>query len=83
MKGFAIRDAEDRFGPLLEAAQSEPVRVVERGRAVGVLMSVEQFERLRGAVWDRLQAAMDGAAAEAAASGLTGADLDVLLDDES
>jgi hypothetical protein len=34
-------------------------------------------------VWDRLQAAMDGAAAEAAASGLTGADLDVLLDDES
>ena len=82
MKEFAIRDAEDRFGPLLEAAQSEPVRVVEHGRPVGVLMSVEQFERLRGAAWDRLQAAMDGAAAEAAGKGLPERALDDLLADE-
>ena len=60
-----------------------PVRVTRKGRAVGVMMSVHQYERLRGAAWERLSATMDSLGAEASAKGLTGARLDALLTDES
>ena len=53
------RGAKNRFGQLIDAAQSAPVRVTRKGRAVGVMMSVHQYERLRGAAWERLSATMD------------------------
>jgi len=34
------------------------------------MLSVEQFERLRGTAWDRLAGAMDAMGREAAANGL-------------
>ena len=54
MRKMAARDAKNRFGYLLDAAQSAPVRVTKNGRAVGVMMSMQHFERLRGAAWERL-----------------------------
>jgi prevent-host-death family protein len=83
MREIAARDAKNRFGQLLEAAQSAPVRVTKKGRAVGVMMSMQQYERLRGAAWERLSATMDALGAQAANNGLTDAALDVLLADES
>ena len=35
MKEVAAREAKNRFGHLLDAAQSAPVRVTKKGRAVG------------------------------------------------
>ena len=82
MKEIAAKDAKNRFGHLLDAAQSAPVRVTRNGRAVGVMMSMQQYERLRGAAWERLTATMDALGAEAAAKGLTQAGLEALLADE-
>lgn len=46
-------------------------------------MSVQQFERLRGAAWERLTATMDALGQEASARGLTDTELESLLSDES
>ena len=83
MKEIAARDAKNRFGRLIDAAQSGPVRVTKNGRAVGVMMSVQQYERLRGAAWERLTATLDGLGEEALSKGLTEARLEALLADES
>ena len=83
MKEMPARDAKNRFGHLIDAAQSAPVRVTKNGRAVGVMMSVQRYERLRGAAWERLTATMDGLGQEASAKGLTEAGLEALLADES
>ena len=83
MKEIAAKEAKNRFGRLIAVAQSAPVCVTKKGRAVGVVMSIEQYERLRGAAWARLIETMDSLGAEAAARGLTDAGLEVLLADES
>ena len=43
-------------------------------------MSMEHYERLQGAAWARLTSTLDSLGAEAAASGLTEAGLEALLD---
>ena len=83
MREVSASEARKRFGHLLDAAQWAPVRVTKKGRAVGVMMSVQQYERRRGAAWERLTATMDGLSEEASAKGLTEARLDDLLADES
>ncbi len=83
MKEIAARDAKNRFGQLLDDAQRAPVRVTRNGRGITVMLSVEQYERLRGVAWDRLVSAMDAMAKEAEANGLTDAKLAELLVDES
>ena len=83
MKEIAAREAKNRFGYLLDAVQSAPVRVTKKGRAVGVMMSVQHYERLRGAAWERLTMTMDTLGERAAENGLTEARLKALLADES
>ena len=83
MREITAKEAKIRFGQLLRSAQQEPVRVTRNGTPVGVALSVEQFERLRGTAWDRLTTAMDAMSQEAAANGLTAAALESLLSDES
>ena len=83
MREIAAKEAKNRFGQLLEAAQRAPVRVTEQGRVVGVMMSVDQYERLKGAAWDRLSQIMDRIGVEAAEAGLTDVELASLLADKS
>ena len=83
MKEIAAREAKNRFGYLLDAVQSAPVRVTKKGRAVGVMMSVQHYERLRGAAWERLTMTMDALGEEASTNGLTEAKLKALLADGS
>ena len=80
---MAAKDAKKRFGHLLDVAQSTPVCVTRKGRAVGVMMSIRQYELLRGAAWEQLMSSMDALDSEAAAAGLTEAGLEALLADES
>ena len=67
------------FGPPSRGPCASP-GTARRGAWV---LSVEQFERLRGTAWDRLVAEMDAMSQEAAANGLTPAVLESLLSDES
>ena len=83
MKEIPAREAKNRFGLFLDAAQRVPVRVTKNGRAVGVMMSVTHYERLRGAAWEHLATTMDALGTEAASKGLTEAGLTTLLADES
>jgi prevent-host-death family protein len=59
--------------------RSGPVTVTKKGRPTAVVMSIEDYERMRGAAWKRLFETMKTARKEAAGRGLT----DELLADES
>ena len=83
MQVTTARDAKNRFGQLLDLAQRRPVAITKNGRTVTVMLSVGQYERLRGAAWARLADVMDSISVEAAANGLTEATLEALLADES
>lgn len=83
MKEITARDAKKRFGYLLDVVQSTPVRVTKKGRAVSVMMSVQHYERLRGAAWERLTMTMDALGEEASTNGLTEARLKALLADKN
>ena len=83
MQVTTARDAKNRFGQLLDSAQRGPVGITKNGRVVTVMLSIEQYRRLRGAAWDRLTRAMDTTSAEAASTGLTDNTLEALLADES
>lgn len=83
MKQISSRAAKNQFGQLLESAQRGPVRVTRRGRPVGVLLSEEQYQRLRGIAWDRLASTTESMRKQALESGLTTETLAELLADES
>lgn len=65
MKQIAAREARNRFGELLDAAQGAPVCVTRKGRLVGVVVSMQHYGRLRGAAWERLAMTMDAMGEEA------------------
>ncbi|MCF6198597.1 MAG: type II toxin-antitoxin system Phd/YefM family antitoxin [Hyphomicrobiaceae bacterium] len=47
MKSIAAREAKNGFGHLIDMARLEPVTVEKHGRPVVVVLSVEEFERLK------------------------------------
>ncbi len=57
--------------------------VTRKGRPTAVVMSVEDYERLRGAAWQRLFETMETARQAAAERGLTDELLEELLANES
>jgi prevent-host-death family protein len=83
MRTISSIDAKSRFGQLLEAAQRAPVTVTRKGRPAAVVLSIEDYERMRGMAWSRLRETMATAREEAARRGLTDERLDTLLADES
>ena len=83
MKEITARNAKNQFGQLLESAQRGPVRVTRRGRPVGVLLSEEQYQRLRGIAWERVASTVDTMRQQAEGKGLTEETLARLLADES
>ena len=83
MREIAAKEAKNRFGQFIDSAQRAPICVTKQGRAVGIMMSVDQYERLRGAAWERVSQTMDRIGKQAAEAGLTDVELDSLLADES
>jgi prevent-host-death family protein len=47
MKAMSARDAKHQFGLLIDTARAEPVVIEKHGRAVVVVVAVEEFERLK------------------------------------
>jgi prevent-host-death family protein len=48
MKSMSAADAKNGFGRLIDIARQEPVKIEKHGRAVVVMVSIEEFERLAG-----------------------------------
>ncbi len=44
MTTIAATDAKNRFGELLETVYREPVEISKKGRAVAVVLSIEEYE---------------------------------------
>jgi prevent-host-death family protein len=83
MRTISSLDAKNRFGQLLDAAQRAPVTVTKKGRRAAVVMSIEDYARMRGSAWQRLFETMAAARKQAAERGLTDRLLEDLLADES
>lgn len=47
MKSMSAKDAKNGFGLLIDTARAEPVMIEKHGRPVVVVVSIEEFERLR------------------------------------
>jgi prevent-host-death family protein len=56
MRSMSARDAKARFGQLLDAARREPVTIEKHGRAVAIVMSIEDFDDIEAMKLERLRA---------------------------
>lgn len=46
MKSVSAKNAKNSFGLLLDTARAEPVLIEKHGRAVAVVVAVEEYEKL-------------------------------------
>lgn len=71
MKSVSATEAKQRFAALIDAAQREPVVVRRQNRDVAVVISAEEYERVRRVNVNDLERTMDRIGAEAKARGMT------------
>jgi PHD/YefM family antitoxin component YafN of YafNO toxin-antitoxin module len=83
MQTVTANQAKTQFGAFIDMAQKAPVRVMRHERVVGVMVSPEDYEAMRAFFADRLVRTLDRTANQASQAGLTPAQLDTLLADES
>jgi prevent-host-death family protein len=81
MKTVSATDAKQRLAALLDAAQREPIMIRRQNRDVAVIMSAEEYDRIRGANTAELKHLCERVSAQAAARGLTDEILADLLKD--
>lgn len=83
MRYVSATDAKQRLAALLDAAQREPVVIRRQKRDVAVLLSPEEYNRLRALNAAEFQRFCDRVAKNAAARGLTGKKLAKILADDA
>jgi antitoxin Phd len=81
MKTISASDAKQRLAALLDAAQREPVMIRRQNRDIAVVMSPEEYDRIRGANIAELNRLCERVSERAATRGLTDKILADLLKD--
>ena len=81
MKSISATEAKQRLAALLDAAQREPVVIRRQNRDVAVIISAEEYDRIRGVKVDELDRLCERVSNQAAARGLTDEILADLLKD--
>lgn len=71
MKTVSATDAKQRLAALLDAAQREPVLIRRQNRDVAVIISAEEYERIRGIYNEEFEKFCDRVGEEAVRRGLT------------
>jgi prevent-host-death family protein len=71
MRTVSATAAKQRLAALLDAAQREPIIIRRQNRDVAVIMSAEEYERIRRVNIAELRRLMDRIGAQAAARGMT------------
>lgn len=79
MKSFSANEAKQSLGRVLDLAQREPVVIRKYNRPAAVVVSPQEFDRLRGLNVAEFTAFCDEVGERARASGLTDAGLERLL----
>ena len=79
MRYISATDAKQRLAALLDAAQREPVVIRRQNRDVAVLLSTEEYNRLRGLNIAEFQEFCDRVGRKAVERGLTEKKLAALL----
>lgn len=82
MRYISATDAKQRLAALIDAAQREPVVIRRQKRDVAVLLSTEQYNRLRGLNVAEFQEFCDRIGRKAVDRGLTERKLTALLADD-
>lgn len=83
MQFISSSDAKQSFGAAIDAAQRAPIVIRRQNRDVAVLLSVAEFNKLRGLRLDVLDRISTEIAAEAKSRGFSEADLEALIADVS
>lgn len=81
MRSISATDAKQRLAALLDAAQREPVLIRRQNRDVAVIMSADEYDRMRDFNAAEFQRFCDRVAAQAKSRGLTETKLKKLLKD--
>lgn len=71
MQTFSANQAKQEFGRVIDVAQREPVLISRHNRPAAVLLSVEEFEKIRTLNVVRFNEFCDRIGAKAMANGLT------------
>lgn len=82
MRYISATEAKQRLAALLDAAQREPIVIRRQKREVAVLLSTQEYERIRDLNAAEFQRFCDRVAAKAAARGLDEKKLNRILADE-
>jgi prevent-host-death family protein len=82
MRYVSATDAKQRLAALLDAAQREPVVIRRQKRDVAVILSPQEYDRLRALNIDEFERFCDRVAEQAAARGLTEDRLAAILQDD-
>lgn len=56
MKSMSAKEAKDGFGRLIDTARASPVVIEKHGRPVVVVLSIEEYERLKSIETERAAA---------------------------
>lgn len=79
MRYVSATDAKQRLAAVLDAAQREPVTIKRQNREVAVVISPEDYRRLRGANIEAFQGFCDRVSGQAGEAGMTEEKLKSLL----
>ncbi len=81
MRTVSATDAKQRLAAVLDAAQREPVLIRRQNRDVAVVLSAEEYRRIRDSAAAEFQRFCDRVGAQSKARGLTQSALKKLLKD--